>query len=1374
MSTVAQNTADGDLSRPQTLRQMLDGFDPQRWDLEALCDRHGEVPRSVSYGELAAEARAVGNALLRLGVERGDRIALLAENRIEWPIAYLAVAAIGAAVVPLDVFATSAEVAAILKRCPPRLVFTSHQYLDKIAAAKAELGALEHIVTFDHDYRGYRGPAHAKPDRTGSEAHERTARAEANQPVPFDSWDYIDFPALAALGAQLFVYGEDYYSAALVEPLDVAGILFLSTTIGVNMTHRGIMAEVEGLLDLLGRDEVLEKRWLLPLPLHHSWPTVDAMLTPLRAYGSNLLLSTTKLDVLLPAMREHRTDFLHLVPVLIERLFHHLHGEASRQGLLAGLDLPATASPVAELEHALGLDDRRAMLDEMLDGLGLRRLTCIFSAGAHLFASTTTKMRMLGVEACDGYGLTETSPCVTYNRPRDNRPGSAGRAFPTAELRIHEPDERGNGEIRIKGPVVGGGYVDDPAANQALFDEDGWLCTGDIGRFDEDGYLYITGRLKNIIVNEGGKNIYPEEGEAALRRRELIADVVMMPKCVGEREFPYAVIQPDVDALAALEKQQGKRLSEAEIRALIREEIQRAVEDTAYYKLPEDFELCYEPLDAEALRAGIFWFDEAEAEAGHAPSPDGPSSSADASEAGAPLRAAVAEYLCSAIAQVLSTDASSIDLEMSFFGYLSSLDIVQVSTCIDQEAGVKLPPPVLFEHPNVVTLARYLAQSFGAEFAALLGVARGEEPAEDAEVDSAPTPTGDALPLVRRVSDRAQDRPIAIIGMAGIFPGSPDVDAFWQHLEAGDDLITEIPEDRFRWQDYYGDPWSEPNKTSSKWGGFVADFDKFDPRFFGISFKEARMIDPQQRVFLQTVWQTIEDAGYRPSSLRGRPVGLFAGVTCYDYVDVVRQHVSEAGVYTYTGVSPSLLPNRISYLLGIHGPSEVVDTACSSALVALHRARHAIRDGECEMAIAGGVNALLTPELFICFSKSGMLSPEGRCKVFSKDANGYVRGEGAGAVLLKPLDRAEQDGDHVYAVIRGSAVNHGGRASSMTSPNPNAQAELLLAAYEEAGFEPESVSYLEAHGTGTSLGDPIEVNGMKKAFDSLYRRRGRRLAKQHRCGIGSVKTNIGHLESAAGIAGLIKILLAMKHEKLPPSIHCRKLSPYVDLKRSPFYVVRELGPWEQPLADDGQPWPRRAGVSSFGVGGSNAHVAVEQLADEAPATDAPEAPQLLVLSAKNEDRLRAYARKLADFLGPNGLAAQRRAGGPLGLRDVAFTLQVGRDEMEERLAQVVVSLEQMRQTLTAFARGRSDIEGLYRGTVKSSKKLGELDPRPPSSQAAAEQALRQGDAEALAKLWVAGAEVDWQALHRGAQVRRVPLPTYPFLARRCWVGESGG
>lgn len=429
---------------------------------------------------------------------------------------------------------------------------------------------------------------------------------------------------------------------------------------------------------------------------------------------------------------------------------------------------------------------------------------------------------------------------------------------------------------------------------------------------------------------------------------------------------------------------------------------------------------------------------------------------------------------------------------------------------------------------------------------------------------------------------------VAVIGMDCRFPGASDAAQFWDNLAGGVDSIREVPPDRWDWRKYYGDP-REPNKTNSKWCGSIEDVDKFDCDFFQTSPAEAQIMDPQQRLMLELCWGCLEDAGYLRHNLAGSATGVFVGVAGLDYRELLEKRAPTVEAHRSTGNYLSLVANRVSYFLDLRGPSIPYDTACSSALFALHHAVQSINSGESSMALVGGINIILTPTTFISFAKTGMLSPNGRCRTFDASADGYVRGEGGGVILLKPLSKAIEDGDQIYGIIKGSAINHGGRAQTLTSPNAFAQSQVIQDAYLKAGISPDRVSYVEAHGTATPKGDPLEITGLKRAWRSLEKQFSVK-AKQNGCGIGSLKTNIGHLETASGIASIIKILLAFKHKKLPPLVHFNKLNPDIQLNGSPFYLVTELQDWQ---AAEQSSQELIAGVSSFGFGGTNAHVVLQ-------------------------------------------------------------------------------------------------------------------------------------------------------------------------------------
>ncbi|MUG94285.1 SDR family NAD(P)-dependent oxidoreductase [Scytonema sp. UIC 10036] len=500
---------------------------------------------------------------------------------------------------------------------------------------------------------------------------------------------------------------------------------------------------------------------------------------------------------------------------------------------------------------------------------------------------------------------------------------------------------------------------------------------------------------------------------------------------------------------------------------------------------------------------------------------------------------------------------------------------------------------------------------------------------------------------------------IAVIGIGCRFPGANSYNEFWENLEKGIDSITEIPKKRWDVDNFYSLN-GEPNTSTSRWGGFIEDIDKFDAKFFQISDREAQRMDPQQRIVLELSWSCIEDAGYSPLELSGKNIGVFIGVCNFDYKELQDKGEVIEG-HNSTGTYTCLIPNRISYFFNFHGPSIPIDTACSSSLVAIHQAVNALNQNECEMALVGGVSVLCTPTSYISFSKLGMLSPEGKCKTFDAEANGYVRGEGAGIILLKPLRKAVEDKNYIYGIVKGSAINHGGHARTLTSPNAYSQSQVVRTACIRANITPDTISYIEAHGTGTPLGDPIEINALKRAYTQLYQHYGIELPAESYCGLGSVKTNIGHLESAAGIAGIVKVLLAMKYKKLPRMNNFQQLNPRIKLDGSPFYIVKETKNWQHLKTQEGKIIPRRAGVSSFGFGGVNAHVILEELSvpEEIVTTKIERPSHLMTLSAKTENALKELAKKYQIYL-----SSELK----IPLEDICYTANTGRSHFEYRLA----------------------------------------------------------------------------------------------------------
>jgi acyl transferase domain-containing protein/NADPH:quinone reductase-like Zn-dependent oxidoreductase/SAM-dependent methyltransferase len=518
-------------------------------------------------------------------------------------------------------------------------------------------------------------------------------------------------------------------------------------------------------------------------------------------------------------------------------------------------------------------------------------------------------------------------------------------------------------------------------------------------------------------------------------------------------------------------------------------------------------------------------------------------------------------------------------------------------------------------------------------------------------------------------SERAKREPIAVIGIGCRFPGGADgPQAFWRLLRDGVDAVGEIPPTRWDVEAYYDPNPEVPGKTICKWGAFLNDVDEFDAQFFGISPREANSLDPQQRMLLEVTWEALENAGQPGDRLVGSRTGVFVAMCKMDYAQLLMKAEDPRllDAYYATGNAYSTASGRLSYFLGLQGPSITLDTACSSSLVAVHLACQSLRTRESDLTLVGAANLILSPENTILFSQSSMLAADGRCKTFDADADGFVQGEGCGVVVLKRLSDALAANDRILALIRGSALNQDGPSSGLTAPNGPSQEAVILEALENAGLEPSQISYVEAHGTGTSLGDPIEVQALGRVLCQ-----GR--SKERPLLIGTVKTNLGHLEGAAGIAGLIKVVLALQHKEIPPSLHFRNPNPYVSWDRLPIEVATERIPW---VAVNG---PRIAGVSAFGFSGTNAHVLVEEAPEprfSEPGLDRP--LHLFCLSVKGESALREMVGRYEGYLG---------SGGEDRLADICYSANAGRAQLSNRLAVVAGNTSELHQKLAEFSSG---------------------------------------------------------------------------------------
>ncbi|MDB6129467.1 MAG: hypothetical protein JWM04_574, partial [Verrucomicrobiales bacterium] len=580
--------------------------------------------------------------------------------------------------------------------------------------------------------------------------------------------------------------------------------------------------------------------------------------------------------------------------------------------------------------------------------------------------------------------------------------------------------------------------------------------------------------------------------------------------------------------------------------------------------------------------------------------------------------------------------------------------------------------------------------------------------------------------------ERSTAEPVAIVGMGCRFPGdihSPD--DYWSLLLEGREAIGEVPKDRWDSERWYSADKQEPGRIYCRHGGFLKDIDQFDPGFFGITPREANLIDPQQRLVLEVSWEAMERASLTLKELQRKTTGVFIGASGWDFATMQMIGLDPANMDPYfgTGSALSVIAGRLSFVLGLTGPSLVVDTACSSSLVSVHLACQSLRLGECDVALAGGVSLILRPEVTLNFCKAGMLAPDGHCKPFAEGANGYLRSEGCGMIVLKRLSVAIADGDSIVALISGSAENHDGRSSGLTVPNGLSQQSVIRKALRQSVLEPNDISYVEAHGTGTSLGDPIEA----MALGAVFKGRTDRLK------IGSVKGNLGHLEGAAGIAGLIKVALSLQHKQWPGQLNCDKPSTQIPWSDLPVEINQVRSEWFS--VGKG----RAAGVSSFGFSGTNAHIILQEAPENNSRVKAEPTTNAFLISARSENALLKMAARYQAFLEHNQHDE---------FSDVCFSLSCGRSLFKYRLGLLASSNSEAAKTLSCFINGQpgqtlwANLKSWENGIVPS------------------------GISERSCYDFVTQSEFDPGTLFINGNHRRVALPTYPFERSRFWVDHG--
>jgi amino acid adenylation domain-containing protein/thioester reductase-like protein len=842
-----------------------------------------------------------------------------------------------------------------------------------------------------------------------------------------------------------------------------------------------------------------------------------------------------------------------------------------------------------------------------------------------------------------------------------------GGSLPDQQIAIVHPERRllcspGEvGEIWISGPSVAQGYWGRPVETEAAFDahladtgEGPYLRTGDLG-FMRAGELFVTGRLKDVIIIRG-RNYYPqdiefaaEQAHHALQRNAGAAfsiDEGGEERLVVVNELAREHRNTAPDGIFAAVRRAIAEAFDLQVHAIV---LLRplSIPMTSSGKVKRH--KCKTAFREGKLKAIAQWRSDRRA----APSKqegDGRTSS----QSDLTASDTVVTWLQRRIAARAGLSPSEIDPRATFseFG-LDSVEAVALAAELEIFLGRPLSPTLAWDYPTIGSLAEHLTAS-----------------AESA-IDLLPAP-----------AEFAPREPIAVIGMACRFPGANDPESFWELLREGVDAIREVPPNRWDVDVFYDPDAAVAGKMNTRWGGFLERIDEFDADFFGISPREAARMDPQQRLLLEIAWEALEASGQTLDQLAGSRTGVFVGISSSDYSRFQYRHPAMIDAYAGTGNAHSIAANRISYTFDLRGPSMAVDTACSSSLVAVHLAMRSLRAGESNLALAGGVNLILSPELTLTFSQARMMASDGRCKTFDARADGYVRGEGCGVLALKRLDDALRDGDPILAVLRGAAVNQDGHSNGLTAPNGPSQEAVIRQALGDAAVRPAQISYVETHGTGTPLGDPIEIQSLRAALEVERK-------EDHPLIVGSVKTNIGHLEAAAGVAGLIKVILSLQHQEIPPHLHLEALNPHISMDGSLLEIGGERRPWPR----GGE--PRLAGVSSFGFGGTNAHVVVSEAprgsASPPPTFEEVERPvHILNLSAKSDGALRTLAERYEHHLG--GLSE-----GQLG--DLCYSAAVRRSHFGHRLSIAASSLEEAQEALRAY-RANQRSAHLHSGTLR--------------------------------------------------------------------------
>lgn len=1059
---------------------------------------------------------------------------------------------------------------------------------------------------------------------------------------------------------------------------------------GINLTHRNIYNQATAESWRIKKNDIIVS-WV---PCYHAFGMFISMLTPLIKQSYSVIIPTEnflrKPSIWFDLIEAHQANVAPCLNFAFEHTLNNL--DEDKVYRLSSLNsIICAGEPIRE--------NIWGRFYEKFSNFGIKynSLLPLYGLSEVCPVSSHSKSENLEIINLDRTSLNKNKVKILDHNIPGKKVISCGKPqdidlkiFCESENRYC--DENEIGEIMLKSPRVAYGYHN---KNIDICNSEGYFNTEDLG-FLHNSNLYIVGRKKEIII-VNGKNYYPSDIEIEIKKySDSFEKVAVFSIDNEQKELVYIVMEvlklpnnlckhymKDIYYIV-------KRIFGLEIEDIIIVEndtlpitnsgkIQRLKCKTNYLKGElKILETMDENNNDEYLKMQIY------------------------------------EILKDSNKVKNNDDIS----EMSINDLdLSSIEYYQLAEMISRKLKINIKTIDLFKYHEIPQLINHINNMINKQD-------QNKEETEESSI------------LNENEADKnkqTEETDIAIIGIDFKFPsGVEDKDELWEYLYEGKSAIKQINEERPEVLDLYERKYDGKKNDFSNWGGFVENHKNFDAEFFNLSRIEAESMDPQQRMVLQSTWKSIEDAGYSIKNFHNNKVGVFVGAHNTDYNELLNSNITENkeyGAYLDTGVHPTMISNRISRWYDFNGPSETINTACSSSLVAVHRAITSININECDIAVVSGVNSILAPKVYLACEDANMLSKDGKCKTFDSNADGFVRSEGCGTIVLKRLKSAELDRDNIYGVIKGSSVNHDGKTNSLRAPNINSQIELLKSAYKNAKVSTKNISYIELHGTGTKLGDPIEYEALRNVFTEV----------STPIKLGAIKTNFGHMESAAGIAGLIKILLSFEKKVIPKIINFNKLNPEIDISNNNFSLVTENEVWNR--IDDVT--PRLAGINSFGFGGSNAHVVLEEYKNNYSEIIQEEDYYIIPLSARKKESIVNISKEIITYINNNKNKVN-------GFMDrLSYTLQVGRVPFEKKTIIVVKDTQELVWHLQKLISNPEE----YIGEVKTTTNINDSDNN-------------------IINNWISNNEVNWFERYGTSRKCILHLPTYSFLEKEYWINDK--